>query len=247
MRVLIVDDDSDLLALMSLNFSRLGAEVVVALDGDEGLLAALKHRPDVVVSDILMPRMSGWSLVKHVRSHPSLALVPFVFLTELASDQDRLLGYSLGADDYVPKPFVLDELLLRVRRVYQRSQHLVQRVRVPSADEQSPDDFSGSLAAMGVPTVLGVLDMERSSGVLHVKSSRGKAEIKIRFGSPCAATIAGTKLRNEQAIYETVRWREGRFHFKISTKPPEGNIQLSTTQLLLEGARLADEADNSRK
>ncbi len=242
MRVLIVDDDTDLAAVISAVFSRNACEVEVATDGEQALQTALNRRPDVVLSDVLMPRMDGWSLVRQMRSHPQLSLVPFVFLTELSSQAERMLGYTLGADDYVPKPFEMHELLLRVQRVVRKGNALATEVRSWAPQAAKPQDgFSGSLAVMGLPTILGLLDIEKPSGQLVVTSGTDTGVMMIRHGQPCAARLEKSGRDNEQAIFEMVRWRSGQFRFSVTPEPPDGPITASTTELLLRGAQLEDE------
>ena len=98
--------------------------VASAGDGVEGLARALARPPQLIITDVMMPRMSGWELVKRVRSHSQLAFVPFIFLTALGSEEERLFGFRLGADEYLPKPIDLPDLVMRVDLVLRRLAHL---------------------------------------------------------------------------------------------------------------------------
>ena len=129
-RILVVDDEPDLLELVRMNLSQAGFEVDTALDGATALRALRAERPDLVVLDLMLPDVSGTDLCRQLRSDPAFAELPIIMLTARADEVDRVVGFELGADDYVTKPFSPRELVLRVRAVLRR--------RIPgSADASS--------------------------------------------------------------------------------------------------------------
>ena len=79
-------------------------------------------RPDLIITDVMMPKLDGWALVRALRSRAELALVPVIFLTALGGEEDRIRGFRLGADDYLPKPFRFEELELRVANALKKRQ-----------------------------------------------------------------------------------------------------------------------------
>ena len=120
-RVLVVDDDPDIVQFVSVNLELEGYEVSSATDGKEALASITADAPDLVILDIMMPEMDGLAVLRRMRAHPTSANVPVIVLTAKALPQDRIRGLELGADDYISKPFELDELLVRVRTVLQRA------------------------------------------------------------------------------------------------------------------------------
>src|SRR5262245_16668449 len=104
-RILVVDDDAWILRMVTTVLEKRGYEIHIAGDGEDGLQKARTLGPDLIITDVMMPRMDGWALVKQLRAAPQLAFVPVIFLTALGSDEDRIRGFRLGADDYLPKPF----------------------------------------------------------------------------------------------------------------------------------------------
>ncbi len=120
-RVLIVDDDRQIVRLLQSYFERAGMTVFVAYDGEEALHAIRRERPDCVVLDLMMPRRSGWELTRLVRSDEHLAATPILMLTARVEDTDKLVGLELGADDYVTKPFNPQEVVARVRAILRRA------------------------------------------------------------------------------------------------------------------------------
>jgi CheY-like chemotaxis protein len=114
-RVLVVDDDPWILRMVSSSLEKKGTySVDTARDGQQALHKAQAQRPDLIISDVMMPVMDGWALVQHLRADAELADVPVLFLTALGKDEDRLRALGLKPDDYVSKPFRFDDLERRV-------------------------------------------------------------------------------------------------------------------------------------
>ena len=117
-RILIVEDEPAMVAGLRDNFEYEGYDVISAADGAEGLDRALADNPDLVVLDVMMPRMSGLDVCKQLKSRkPSL---PIIMLTARGQEIDKVVGLELGADDYVTKPFSIRELMARVKAVLRR-------------------------------------------------------------------------------------------------------------------------------
>jgi len=119
-RILVVDDEPDLLELVRVNLDQAGYEVRTAESGREALEKLRDSPPDLVVLDLMLPDLSGTEICRQLRSDPELAQLPVIMLTAKADEVDRVVGLELGADDYVTKPFSPRELSLRVRAVLRR-------------------------------------------------------------------------------------------------------------------------------
>jgi DNA-binding response OmpR family regulator len=117
--ILVADDDPQLLRLMTRNLEFEGYEVLSASDGQQALEQIESHMPDLVLLDVMMPKMDGFTVCHRVREFSS---VPIIIVTARGQDQDKVRGLDLGADDYLTKPFSVEELLARVRAVLRRSQ-----------------------------------------------------------------------------------------------------------------------------
>jgi DNA-binding response OmpR family regulator len=115
--VLLVDDDPVILKLLEVNFEMEGFAVLLAHDGTEGVEIARTQRPDLVISDIMMPKMSGLDLVGDLKSDPDTSDIPIILLSAKAQATDVRAGVDAGADDYVTKPFEPLELVDRVNRL----------------------------------------------------------------------------------------------------------------------------------
>lgn len=142
--ILVVEDDE----IVSKTIERVlrGEEfkVSVAKSGVEGLQAARRHVPDLVVLDVIMPGMDGYTVCREMRADPLLAEVPILFLTAKIKDEDKIIGFKAGADDYLGKPFNIDELLLRIRAILRRVQKNNQQKEFSDLGSISTDNSSSS-------------------------------------------------------------------------------------------------------
>jgi len=119
--VLIIDDEKDLLELVRYNLEKEHLDVITASDGASGLEIGLKHKPDLVLLDLMMPGMTGLEVCKQLRGDARTSRVPIIMLTAKAAETDKIVGLEMGADDYITKPFSVRELLARVRAVLRRT------------------------------------------------------------------------------------------------------------------------------
>ena len=119
MAILAADDDPQILRLLTRNLQFAGYEVIAVSDGQAALEQIEEHAPDLVLLDVMMPGLDGFAVTQRVRA---FSPVPIILLTALGQDQDKIHGLDLGADDYLTKPFSVEELLARVRAVLRRSQ-----------------------------------------------------------------------------------------------------------------------------
>ena len=117
-RILVVDDEPEIVRGLEDNLRFEGYQILTATNGADGLALAATQAPDLVILDIMMPRLSGWEVARELRRRG--LDVPVIMLTARGEEVDRVLGLELGADDYVTKPFSLRELLARVRAVLRR-------------------------------------------------------------------------------------------------------------------------------
>jgi len=124
-RILVIDDEKPIADILRFNLEREGYEVEVALDGREGLEKARTWNPDLIILDIMLPGLDGFSVCREVRAFSN---VPILMLTAKEAEVDKVLGLELGADDYVTKPFGTREILARVRAI-------LRRTRPPAAPE----------------------------------------------------------------------------------------------------------------
>ena len=147
--ILTADDDPQLLRLMTRNLQLEGYDVLGASDGQQALELIESNPPDLVLLDVMMPKMDGFTVCYRVREFSS---VPIIIVTARGQDQDKVRGLDLGADDYLTKPFSVDELLARVRAVLRRSQFTArenaQGLRASTATGDLTIDYSQHLVIL---------------------------------------------------------------------------------------------------
>jgi len=134
-RLLLVDDEPGLRTAVQAYLEDEGFAVTTAVDGEDGWSKAQELLPDLVISDVMMPRLDGYGLLRKLRDDERLGGTPVIFLTAKGMTADRIEGFQAGCDDYIPKPFDPDELVARVRNVVRRQERLLQEAaRFADAD-----------------------------------------------------------------------------------------------------------------
>lgn len=119
-QILIVEDEADIRELLRFNLEREGFSVLEAADGNEGLKLARQHMPDLMLLDVMLPGFDGFEVCRRLGAQSETANIPVLMLTARGEEMDRVVGLSLGADDYVVKPFSVRELMLRIQAVLRR-------------------------------------------------------------------------------------------------------------------------------
>jgi DNA-binding response OmpR family regulator len=121
-KVLVVDDEKDIVELISFNLARNGYDVLTAHNGNDALEIAEREMPDLIVLDIMMPGIDGTEVTRRLKASPKLATIPLILLTAKSEETDVVVGLTLGADDYVSKPFSMKILLARLTTVLRRTE-----------------------------------------------------------------------------------------------------------------------------
>ncbi len=128
-RILVIEDDPAILDAVRLNLELAGYEVVQAVDGIKGQAMALQVLPDLVILDLMLPQVDGLTICQRLRRDERTGEVPILMLTALGQTQDKVEGFNAGADDYLTKPFEVQELLVRVRALLRRSDRIAQTAK----------------------------------------------------------------------------------------------------------------------
>jgi two-component system OmpR family response regulator len=136
--ILIIEDEKDLADLLAYNLEREGFRTFTARDGLTGLDAATTSSPDLIILDLMLPGMAGTDICRHLKKNPKTAAVPVIMLTARGDEIDRVVGFEIGADDYVVKPFEPRELVARIKSVLRRSQRTG-----PAPEEDALYEFEG--------------------------------------------------------------------------------------------------------
>lgn len=121
-KILIVDDEADILTLLEYNLEKAGFRIISANDGPDAIEITKKENPGLIILDIMLPSMEGTEVCKILKGGDATRHIPIIMLTAKGEEVDRIVGFELGADDYITKPFSPRELILRVKAVLKRGQ-----------------------------------------------------------------------------------------------------------------------------
>jgi DNA-binding response OmpR family regulator len=237
-RVLVVDDDEETCTAMAVGLRRAYRKVVAATDARAALTLSRKLLPHLVITDVGLPTMTGWELVRELRATPETKRVSVIFLTPHDRESDRIRGLRLGAVDVLSKPLSLVELELRVQNAL-RAESAARRASVCPAES----GFAGSLATLPLPSLLTTLAADRKSGELRLASGADEVRLLLRDGAIIQARRArGAACGATECVLSTLRWTQGRFGFAERPVIGDDQVHESVTALLMEAARRQDEA-----
>ena len=130
-KILVIDDDASILELLKINLELLGHDVITSGDGIKGYALAQQEIPDLIILDVMMPEVDGFTVAQRIRLNKVTKDVPILMLTALGMLHDKVQGFNSGVDDYLVKPFELDELKVRVRALLRRSKALPESLITP--------------------------------------------------------------------------------------------------------------------
>lgn len=235
LKVAVIDDNKIQRELAAQLFRERGHEVFEAADGLEGLAVCLKHAPDVILSDVQMPKTDGWQLLRMLRARKKFARTPVLFLTTLNAEKDRLHGYRLGVDDYVEKPFSEADLIARVERCIRRSM-------VSMRPMAAVDALRGNLEHVGLPALLSFLELEQKTGTLRLEPLG--CYVLLKAGRAVRACLRERDSRSEgvEVLYSLLDLTRGAFEFAPCEVDEPDSIRASLGMVLMEHARRSDEA-----
>lgn len=169
-KVLVVDDEPDILTLLEYNLRKAGFVVLLAKDGPEAIEAARARRPDLVLLDIMLPNMEGTEVLKRLKSHDSTRSIPVIMLTAKGEEVDKIIGFELGAEDYITKPFSPRELILRVKAVLKRSSEPQDdKEKIFSFNELSLDFTRHKVTVKGAPVELSSTEFKLLSELIEAR------------------------------------------------------------------------------
>ncbi len=227
-RILVVDDEENIRHLLRLAFED-DFDVREARDGEDALGEALSWKPDLVISDIMMPKLDGYGLYRKLKGRPETASVPFVFLSAKKDVEERVVGIEMGADDYITKPFSIKELKAKVKSIIKKANDL--KVR---------GSLEGLLSEVDLVEIIQLLEMGRKTGMLMLETAENNGNIYFVDGQPLFART--DPWSGSDAFFTMVSWKEGRFRLDPAGQEMEENIDgYRGQELLMEGVRLIDE------
>jgi response regulator RpfG family c-di-GMP phosphodiesterase len=233
-RVLLVDDQTYMLTLMKLHMINEGFDVSTAENGDEAIERIGEQRPDLIVTDVLMPIMDGFTLRKVLSEDPALRDIPLIFLSSADNPECRVKGLKLGAADFISKPFDLEELSLKVNAL------LGEKAAKPKTRDEE-NWIHGRLQDMAVTEIIQFLNLGLKTAQVNLYHHRDNETGRIFFTRGEISFAATDTHQGEQAFLEMLRWTEGKFKIRHGVQKDTVNISKNTMNLLMDGMRKIDE------
>ena len=245
---MIIEHDEWESTLLAKFLGAAGYEVQLATEARAGFDLARTLQPDCILCDVILPDIDGFWVARRVRTEPSpVATAPFLFLTNAEDTESRLQGLNVGADIYLTRPFREEEVVAQVGALIDMANRL--RRQHETFTSEGPVSgpgaaFTGDIAQMSVATVLTLLELERRSGHLKVRSDSGKiAVLELDRGTLAGATLDDQETPPTPVLRETLRWKKGSFTFRSAEVVTLGAPAHQTIGgLLIEAMRLEDEA-----
>ncbi|MHC4599635.1 MAG: response regulator [Planctomycetota bacterium] len=235
-RILVVDDSETIRTLLMGELTKRSFEVTVAENGAEGLEKAIDGSHDLIISDINMPEMDGWEFCWRVRKHENTRAIPFLFLTDRDEVSDRVRGLEIGAEDYITKPFQIQDLVDRMETVMLRHR--------PAVGPSSETSLMGQLNQFNLPDLLQNINMLSKSGALEIRRD-DLARIFVQSGEVINAQVG--EVMGKKAFYRMLGWKDGIFEFKEFVPKVSKVFKENTIKLILDGLKQEDEITRFRK
>jgi CheY-like chemotaxis protein len=233
-RLLIVDDDRLILKIVTDFFTPHGYVIDQAEDGVEALRLLDAALPDVIVADVLMPNLDGWEFFEAIRRRPDTAAVPFVFLTTERDLPQRLRGFHMGADDYITKPFDVEELHARIERILQR------RIEMERSLLGDGTLLTGSVRHMPLSDLLQILSLNGKDGMVVLRQAGESGVIVFTHGQIVHAACG--RVQGVKALYRLLGWSGATFRvLPPDDRPEERTVDQPTTSVLMDGLVSLDE------
>lgn len=252
-RILIIDDDINILSTLRILFQKEGFEVTTAFDGDDGLRKILGGSVDIILSDVDMPKMSGFDVFQKLRQQGLIQRIPIIMMSAGVGPLDRAKYIENGAEDFVVKPFNVMELLARVKRVLARAGgNMGTNTRTPSATGGTgmrPGELTrGKLGDIVVPDLVQFFTLGQKDGFVELSNTRSTARLFFVAGQVVHCTVvdlSGVTREGDDAVYNCLGWTEGNFRASFERVSIPRRIRTPTHELLLEHARRSDDTARS--
>jgi CheY-like chemotaxis protein len=234
--ILVADGDPKNLQILRESLQASGFEVIVASDGLQAWQKISSDVPDLILSEVNLPKLDGFQLLEKLKADPVTSSIPLMFLTNRRELQDRVRSLRGGVKDYMIKPLHVKEVIARVRMILRRME------RIREEDIEATRKLAGRLEEFSVIDLIENFGMERKTGILTLYNANNKSgEIYFRDGAVINASLAN--LKAEKAVYQMLPWRHGHFTmtFKEINVPDE--IAVSNLGLLLQGFKRMEERE----
>ncbi|MEW6730988.1 MAG: response regulator [Acidobacteriota bacterium] len=237
MSILVVDDDPNICLILTMAIKQLGCQVISANNGMEALDKALRLRPNLILSDLLMPKMDGSQLFIKLQEYSETRSIPFVCLTSRGQEEEKLAAFQKGVEDYWVKPFSVAEITMRIKKLLQRQLQSLQNEFLSAGAGRV--ELAGNLAELTPADLLRFCEAKSKSGILRLRTGEIEGAIIFQNGEVYDAQYAS--LVGEPALFTLLNWTEGTFTFQSQSIAIPRTIISTTNEILAHMMQRYDE------
>jgi CheY-like chemotaxis protein len=203
-KILIADDEANIVKILEFELKKNNYDVLTAFDGEEALWVAERDHPDLIVSDIMMPKMDGYELCRRVKSNPDLRATPFLFLTAKTGIENRIQGYAIGGEKYITKPCNRQELLKII------DMRLKYADKAKKLFAEKAKKFQGDLSIISIFSLLDMFFMGGWSGYVDLAAADGQTgRIEMQNATIGICTLNGQA--GPDNLAKLLAWNQGTF------------------------------------
>lgn len=232
--ILVADDNPHISKLLTMNLEKEGFRVIHATNGEEALEKLELEKPDLVISDVMMPKLDGITLCQKIRTESSMPMVPFMFLTSIDANVTQKRGFRAGADQYLIKSEINRDVLLG--KVGEMLKHVH---KINDIDAPARSTFNGDLSELSLIEILQLLHIHKKTGHLAVRRPYyPEANVYVKDGEVLHAALGED--RDEKALLIMSVWKRGEFVYVQQDVDGVGKTITSTTEnIIMESCRMA--------
>lgn len=234
--ILVADGDPKNLQILRENLETAGFEVILAADGMQAWQKISASVPDLILSEVNLPKLDGFQLLEKLKADPVTSSIPLMFLTNRRELQDRVRSLRGGVKDYMIKPLHIKEVLARIRMILRRME------RIKEDDAETAKKLAGRLEEFSPVDLIESFGVERKTGVLTLNNENNRSgEIYFRDGAVVNASLGN--LKAEKAVYQMLPWKQGHFTMVFKEINVQDEISVSNLGLLLQGFKRMEERE----
>ena len=226
-KILLIDEDSNYISSLRRSLSDGGYELVYWDQGEKALEIIRNLNPDLIISEISMSRIDGHNFFDKIKSIPEVKDVPFIFLSSQKRVDDRIKSMELGVDDFITKPFYIEEVVARIENLFEEV-NLIEEKKF-----QHEKGFTGSLSELGLIELIQTLEMGRKSGIIHLNYKSFEGTVYVKEGRVIDAIM--NELPPRDALMRMFVWTEGMFHVEMIQIDHEKRIESNNDALITQG------------
>ena len=238
-KILIVDEDSNYISGLRNGLNEAGHEVIYWDDGKKALELTKSIQPDLIISEVNLPQIDGHVLFKEIKAIPELKNVPFIFISNQKKVDDRIRSMELGIDDFISKPFYVDEVIARIDNL------LNEVISFANSKFNTEKGFSGDISEMNLIDLIQTLELGKKSGIIKLKYQNYQGNVYIKNGEIVDATL--DNLPPKEALLKICVWAEGSFFVEMADFDRHRTLTKNNRELIATAVKRMNQWEREKK